>query len=199
VVVQVIVIESEQNALRQGIEGLWRIAADLGANTLAVLEFEAASCEIAYCRTQEGVLRVLSRIPCAVEMPAGGAALPAQSAPACFLKSAVAPAANSFFLCPASIQAAQARKVAIVFGFEARELNLAVLAAWSVEEVRRLRAELSAVNRAFAGRKLVERAKLTLQSERGMNEREAYEYLRRMSRQRRIPMSTLAWNLLTKD
>ena len=88
--------------------------------------------------------------------------------------------------------------MAILLGF-ADCLDLAALAAWSVEEVRRLRAELSSANCAFAGRKLVERAKLTLQSECGLNEQQAYEYLRRMSRQRRIPMSRLAQDLLTGD
>jgi hypothetical protein len=192
-------------APEQGLEGLWRIAVDLGANTVAVLVFEAASLEIAYCRTQEGeVLRAPSRIPCGSQMgialDSGPAPLNAGSAAARFLTSTVAPPANSFFVYPSRIRP---RRAAILFGF-ADDVNLAALAAWSVEEVRRLRAELGSANRAFAGRKLVERAKLTLQSERGMNERDAYEYLRRMSRQQRIPMSRfaqdmLAENLLGKD
>jgi hypothetical protein len=184
-------------ALEQGLAGLWRIAADLGANTVAVLVFKAASCEIAYCRTQEGeVLRTPSRIPCGGEMGialgSGPAPLQAGSAAARFLTSALAPAANSFFVFPSRIRP---RRAAVLFGF-ADDVNLAALAAWSVEEVRRLRAELGLTNRAFAGRKLVERAKLTLQSERGMSEHQAYEYLRRMSRQRRIPISQFAEDLL---
>jgi hypothetical protein len=186
-------------APEQGLAGLWRIAADLGANTLAVLVLEAESCEIAYCRTQDGVLRVPSEIPCGDEMrvtlDSGPAPLPAGSAAASFLTSALAPAANSFFVFSSRIER---RRVAVVFGF-ADSLDLAALAAWSVEEVRRLREELGSANRAFAGRKLVERAKLTLQSERGMNEQEAYEYLRRMSRQRRVPLSRLAQDLLGND
>jgi hypothetical protein len=126
-------------------------------------------------------------------MPAGPAPLPAGSAAARFLTSSLAPGANSFFLFPSWIEE---RRVAILFGF-ADCLNLAALAAWSVEEVRRLRAELRSANCAFAGRKLVDRAKLTLQSECGLNEHQAYEYLRRVSRQRRIPMSRLAQDLLT--
>jgi hypothetical protein len=171
--------------------GLWRIAADLGANTLAVLVFEAASCEVAYCRTQEGeALRAPCRIPCRIEIPSGPAPLNAGSIAARFLRSTVAPAANSFFVFPWG-------GAAVLFGF-ADSLNLAALAAWSVEEVRRLRAELGSANRAFMGRKIVERARLTLQSECGMNERDAYEHLRRMSRQRRIPMSRLAEDFLKK-
>jgi hypothetical protein len=186
-------------APEQGLAGLWRIAADLGANTLAVLVLEEESCEIAYCRTQDGVLRVPSGIPCGGEMrvalDSGPAPLPAGSAAARFLTSALAPAANSFFVFSSWIGR---RRVAVLFGF-ADSLNLAALAAWSVEEVRRLRAELGSANRAFAGRKLVERAKLTLQSERGMSEHQAYEYLRRMSRQRRIPISRFAQDLLAQD
>ena len=199
-VVQVIVIGSEQPALEPVLErefaGLLRIASDLGANTLAVLVLEAASCEVAYCRMQEGEgFRATSRIPCGIDLPAGPALLPAESAAARFLASVLAPDANSFFLFPSSTQAIQAHRVAVLFGF-ADSLDLAAFAAWSVEEVRRLRAELGSANRAFADRKLVERAKLTLQSECGMNERQAYEYLRRMSRQRRMPMSRLAQDLL---
>jgi hypothetical protein len=187
------VIGSEQHALEQGLAGLWRIAADLGANTLAVLVFEAASCEIVYCRTQAGeVLRSPSRIPCGggtgITLDSGPAPLNAGSTAARFLTATVAPAANSFFVFPWG-------RGAVLFGF-ADSVNLAALAAWSVEEVCRLRAELGSANRAFAGRKLVERAKLTLQSECGMSERDAYEHLRRMSRQRRIPMSRFAQEML---
>jgi hypothetical protein len=44
-------------------------------------------------------------------------------------------------------------------------------------------------NHHLAGRKPVERGRRLLQSERRMNERQAYEYLRRTSRQRRIPLA----------
>ena len=132
--------------------------------------------------------------------------VPVDSAVARFLSSIVAPAAQSFLLFPWH---ARSRVVTIVFGFAEREpahasvpahvvesLNLAALAAWSVKEVTRLRAELRVVNGQFAARKLVERAKAALQAERGMSEQEAYEYLRKMSRQRRITLSKLAEDLL---
>ena len=70
------------------------------------------------------------------------------------------------------------------------------LAARSLKEVDRLRAELRAVNARFAGRKLVERAKCVLEAQHGMNEPQAYEHLRRMSRQRRIAMAKLAEEIL---
>jgi AmiR/NasT family two-component response regulator len=99
--------------------------------------------------------------------------------------------------------------VTIVFGFAesrppldsvpphvAEKINLAALAAWSAKEIACLRAELRAVNRQFAGRKLVERAKGILQTEHGMSEQQAYELLRKMSRQRRIAMAKLAEDLV---
>jgi AmiR/NasT family two-component response regulator len=66
------------------------------------------------------------------------------------------------------------------------------LATWSVKEIAMLRTELKAVTTRLAGRKLVERAKGVLQSDQGMSEERAYEYLRRLSRQRRITLTALA-------
>jgi hypothetical protein len=136
----------------------------------------------------------------------GSGRAPADSPAARFLKSAAALEANSFLLFP---WRARRRLVIIVFGFAERQpphasvpaevtesLNLAALAAWSLKEVSRLHAELRNVNDRFAGRKLVERAKATLQTERGMNEQQAYEYLRKLSRRRRITMAKLAEDLL---
>jgi AmiR/NasT family two-component response regulator len=99
--------------------------------------------------------------------------------------------------------------VIVVFGFAGLEpphssvppqmvenINLAAQAAWSAKEIARLRAELRAVNCQFAGRKLVERAKGIIQTRHGMNEQQAYEYLRKLSRQRRIAMAKLAEDLV---
>jgi hypothetical protein len=197
-------------ALEKGLAGLARAANELGAQTLAVLVLEAAWVEIAYRRTASGEARP-GRIDCpsaevrdALTHASGPA--PAESPAACFLKSAVALDANSFLLFP---WRARRRVVTIVFGFAERNpphtsvpahvvesLNLAALAAWSLQEVTRLHAELRIVNDRFSGRKFVERAKATLQAERGMNEQQAYEYLRKMSRQRRIAMAKLAEGLL---
>jgi hypothetical protein len=199
-----------QCALEKGLEGLARAATELGAKSLAVLVLEAASVEIAYRRTASGEVRA-GRIECrAVDVRAalsgGSGPAPAESPVAAFLTSAVAMDANSFLLFP---WRARRGGVTIVFGFAERlpshtsvpahvveSLNLAALAAWSLQEVNRLHAELRLVNDRFSGRKLVERAKATLQAERGMNEPQAYEYLRRMSRQRRITMAKLAEDLL---
>ena len=201
--------ESDQDALQKGLAGLDRAATELGAGTLAVLLMEANCLEIAYRRPSAGGVPA-AEICHAPEMRQALAAesgpVSADTAVARFLTSIVAPAAKSFLLFP---WRARSGVVTIVFGFAEREpahasvpahvvesLNLAALAAWSVKEVSRLRAELRAVNGQFAARKLVERAKSVLQAERGMSEQEAYEYLRKMSRQRRITLSKLAEDLL---
>ena len=201
--------DAPEDALERGLAGLERSAAELSAGTLAVLVIEATCLEIAYRRPSAGGVP-LAETCHAPEMrqalAAGSGPVPADSAVARFLTAFVAPAAKSFLLFP---WRARSRVVTIVFGFAECEpvhasvpahvvesLNLAALAAWSVKEVTRLRAELRVVNGQFAARKLVERAKVLLQAERGMNEREAYEYLRKMSRQRRITLSKLAEDLL---
>lgn len=197
-----------ERALEYGLASWARAAAALGANTLAVLVVDSGSFEIAYLRTAVCEIPPPAAAgPCAPEIRAAlesAATLSAHTPAARFLTSAVAPQARSFLLSPWPHGG-----VTVVFGFESPEpprgsvppdlthsLDLASLAAWSLKEVSRLRRELRRTNHSFAGRKLVERAKGILQSERGMNEQQAYEYLRRTSRQRRITLSQLAEDLL---
>jgi hypothetical protein len=75
-------------------------------------------------------------------------------------------------------------------------LNLLGWAEWSANEIARLRDQLRIVNERLAGRKLVERAKSALQSEQGIAEEQAYEYLRRMSRKRRITLVEMSAEIL---
>jgi len=97
----------------------------------------------------------------------------------------------------------------VAFGFTARSppktlltidippaVKLASVAAWSVYEVPRLHSELAIVNDRLAKRKLIERAKRRLQSEHGLDEQQAYEHLRKLSRQRRMRISDIAKDLL---
>ena len=198
-----------QHAFDHGLAGLARAAENLGANTLAVLLLESRSLEIAYLRTAAGEIPPPDAVPCAPDICAAldsASRLGAHTSAARFLTSAVAPQALSFLLLPCG---APHSGITVVLGFEGPEpacaaipanlidsLSLASLAAWSLKEVSRLRLELRRANRSFAGRKFVERAKAILQSEHGMNEQQAYEYLRRTSRQRRIPLSQLAEDLL---
>ncbi len=199
-----------QFALEPGLAGLARAAAALGANVLALLVLESTALEVVYRWTETGeVLPPRAPIPCGLDMclalDNNPGPVSAKSAVADFLRSAVAPAANSFFLFP---WRRLPRGVTIVFGFDAREpadaapahvtdsLHPALLAVWSLKELARLHAELRAANYRFTGRKFVERAKGTLQSQHGMSEQQAYEYLRRGSRQRRVTISKFAEDLL---
>jgi AmiR/NasT family two-component response regulator len=75
-------------------------------------------------------------------------------------------------------------------------LNILGLATWSVKEIARLQEELKTANGRLAGRKLVERAKGVLQIERGFSEQQAYEYLRVVSRRRRIALAESAEEVL---
>jgi hypothetical protein len=198
-----------ERTLEKGLAGLERAAVELSARTLAVLVLEAASFEIVY-RGQGcgGGAPASARYDPEVRDVLRNASgpVPEDTPAARFLCSALAPAASSFLVFP---WAAERRAVTIVFGFAGphpahtsvpahilESIHLAALAAWSLKEVNRLRAELRAANGRLAGRALVERAKGILQSERGMDEQKAYEYLRRLSRQRRISMAKLAEDLL---
>jgi hypothetical protein len=184
--------------LEKGLSGLQQAAAALEANAVAVLIAEGLSIEVLYPQTNE--------IPCCADvrdaLNASSGPVPASCELANFLRSSIAPHADSFLLFP---WRAERRVVTILFGFASprpahaaipdplvESLNLAALAAWSFKEADRLRAELRVVNHQLAGRKLVERAKSLLQTERGMTEQQAYEFLRKLSRQRRVTIVKLA-------
>ncbi len=117
----------------------------------------------------------------------------------------VSGAADSFFLVP---WPDRQLKVIVAFGMRSAEqhpllpdelsptVHLAALAAWSTAEVGRLRRELSVVNERLGRRKVVERAKGLLQARNGWSEQQAYEELRKLSRQRRKTLADTAENLL---
>ena len=75
-------------------------------------------------------------------------------------------------------------------------LHLAALAAWEAEEILRLRRDLRVVAERLGHRKNVERAKGLLQVRHGWTEQQAYEHLRKLSRQRRKSMADTAQDLL---
>jgi hypothetical protein len=198
-----VAVEGEpEEILEKSLAGLKRASTELGAAALAVLVAEGCSVEVAYPAAAPLVIGAELRD----ELTGASGSIPAGTALAAFLAAQVTAGAISFLLFP---WRTQRRIVTIVFGFAedrppldsvpphtAEKINLAALAAWSAREIARLRAELSAVNRQFAGRKLVERAKGILQTEQGMSEQQAYELLRKMSRQRRIAMAKLAEDLI---
>jgi hypothetical protein len=187
---------------------LARAAFELGANSLAVLALGSGGVEIVCCpsRSLRGPLAAAGSAEVYDVLAAAPESISAQSPVARFLTSALAPDSNSFILMPCHVPRPA---VSILLGFaalqpaysevpphSAESLGLAALAAWSLIELNRLRTELRSVNQSLAGRKLVHRAKCLLQSERGMDEQQAYEYLRKLSRQRRVPMPKLAERLL---
>lgn len=192
----------DKDVLEKSLEGLKRASVELRYATLMVLVAEDSFVEVVFPAGSPLVLTAEER-----------EALVGRSGPvhagdpiARLLTPVVEPQANSFLVFPWQ---ARTRTVMIAFGFAEAEplfssvpahilesVNLAAMAAWSAKEIARLRAELRAVNGQFAGRKMVERAKGILQTQHGMNEQQAYEYLRRMSRQRRVTMSKLAQDLV---
>ncbi|HEY6340594.1 MAG TPA: ANTAR domain-containing protein [Bryobacteraceae bacterium] len=198
-----VAVESEpEEILEKSLAGLKRASTELGAAALVVLVAEGCYVEVAYPPAAPIVVGAELRDG----LIGASGAIPAGTALAALLAAEVTVGAISFLLFPWRMQR---RVVTIVFGFAenrppldsvpphiAEKINLTALAAWSAKEIARLRAELRAVNRQFAGRKLVERAKGILQTEHGMSEQQAYEYLRKMSRQRRIAMAKLAEDLV---
>ena len=68
---------------------------------------------------------------------------------------------------------------------------------WSAREIVRLRGELKTASERLAGRKLVERAKSALQADLSINEDSAYQYLRSLSRRRRITLAALSAEIVS--
>jgi ANTAR domain len=204
-----VAVEGEpEKILEKSLAALEHASTELGAAALAVLVAEGCCVEVAYPSAAALVLGAELRDGAKLRDGLFGAsgAIPAGTGLAAFLASQVTAGAISFLLFP---WRTERRVVTIVFGFAesrppldsvpphiADKINLAALAAWSAKEIAGLRAELRAVNRQFAARKLVERAKGILQTEHGMNEQQAYEFLRKMSRHRRIAMAKLAEDLV---
>ena len=192
-------------------EGLWAL-------TSVVREVGAHCVSVVLAENRESV-RLIYHWPDSrttpAEFPAGGngafaaeeweGPVPAESSMGRFLNQA-APAAGSFLLIP---WPDRRWKVAIAFGFSSRQpapldisretsstLHLAALATWIASEVGKLRRELHVVSDRLGRRKLVERAKGMLQARHGWSEQQAYEHLRKLSRQRRENMANTAQEML---
>jgi hypothetical protein len=200
-----------EGALDHASSGLSRAAVDLSAVAVAVLWAEGSQLEITYFWSRSGSGAPSQRIvdpqqdfSRAVWRQTGP--LDAGSPLAQLLRDAISPESESFLLYHWRVRR---RVVTVVFGFTAAEpahdrvpvrvvenLNLIGLATWSVKEIARLQAELKTVNGRLAGRKLVERAKSVLQIEREFSEQQAYEYLRGVSRRRRITLAESAEEVL---
>lgn len=190
--------------------GLERAAGELGAVAAAVLWTDGSHIELAHFwnRSTEThkPLDADQQQDLARTMENWSGPIAAGSPSARLLQEWIAPEARSFLPFHCRVEK---HLVTTVFGFSelvvprhgipaavAEKLNLVGVAAWSFREIARLRAHLRVVNSRLASRKLVERAKGVLQNERGLNEEQAYEHLRRTSRRRRIPLTELAEEVL---
>jgi hypothetical protein len=190
--------------LREGLPALRSVASEMGAKSVSVFLVKDG-------RTIRNLYAWPEPAEECVEVPLESALgdslrnftgyAPEKSPIARFLGGAFQQRGTSFLL---SSCGTQRRNTTIAFGFLGTPIQgdipytvrLAVVAAWSVSEVLRLEAELALVNDRLGKRKLVERAKGMLQVERGLDEQQAYEHLRRLSRQRRVRMSEIARDLL---
>lgn len=189
--------------------GLDSAAEDLGAIAAAVLLTEGSHTELTHFWNRMGAgeprrFDGQRSFPKALE--SWSRPIDARSPLAQGLRDWITPDARSFLPFHSSVQG---RVVTIVFAFSepvvphhnlpgvvAERLNLIGIATWSVREIARLKANLQIVNSRLARRKVVERAKGVLQTEKGLSEEQAYEHLRRASRRRRMPLTELAEEVL---
>ena len=190
--------------LHEGLSALARVVREIGAHCVSVIVAETReTIRLVYHWPDWGCGPLQLLAAPAAENFAGP--VPAESAIGRFLNQA-SPAAGSFLLVP---WPDERWKVAIAFGFSSTQpapldisretsstLHLAALATWVASEVGTLRRELQVVSDRLGRRKLVERAKGMLQARHGWSEQQAYEHIRRLSRQRRKNMADTAQELL---
>ena len=197
-----------ESRLREGLSTLRAVADGIGANSASMfLVRNGRTMRKLYMWPESG-----ERAEVKLERPqedmfrnfAGYA--PEDSPIAGFLRGAFQPGGASFLVFSWGMDRLNA---VIAFGFARSStpegvalskmpcaVSLASVAAWSVCEVFRLHSELAIVHDRLGARKLIERAKGILQTERGLDEQEAYAHLRRLSRQRRMRMSEIATDLI---
>jgi hypothetical protein len=196
-----------ERALDNACSGLHRAAIQLGAECAAVCLAANSGIEVTWFWSSNGegpASRRLSRSQQTryESTKANPGAVEAGSPLAKLFSESISPHSRSFLLFPSQVRQGE---IAVLFGFPdvappfrhlpesiVEGLKLAGLATWSVLEIAMLRAELRRVSDRLAGRKLVERAKSILQVERGVSEEQAYEYMRGLSRQRRISLAEFA-------
>lgn len=199
-----------ESRLREVLPALRAVADEMGARSVSVfLVKNGRSIQNLYVwpeagRNYTGALQLEGGLGEALGNLTGYA--PESSRVARFLDSAFQPGGTSFLLFS---WGTQRLNTTIAFGFTISPtpanplanhipsvVQLASVATWSVYEVYRLSSELTIVNDRLGKRKLVERAKGLLQTEHGLDEQQAYEYLRRLSRQRRKRISDIARDFL---
>jgi ANTAR domain-containing protein len=195
-------------ALRESLSSLGKAMAEVCARSVSVCVWE-----------RRGSLRLLCQFPETEARPEPreskngwydslqdlGGFTPADSPTAKFLAAACHLQPSSFVLFS---WGAHRHTAIVAFGFApgtplatfpqhvSSAAQLAAVAAWCVTEIARLRGEVATVSERLGTRKLVEQAKRLLQVDQDLDEPEAYAYLRKLSRQRRIRMADIARDLL---
>jgi hypothetical protein len=198
-----------ESRLREVLPALRSAADEMGARSVSVfLVKNGRSIQNIYVwpdagKNLAGALQLEEGLGDALRSTAGYA--PESSRVARFLDTAFQPGGTSFRLFS---WGTQRLNTTIAFGFTISPapanltsnipcvVKLASVATWSVYEAGRLGSELAIVNDRLGKRKLVEQAKGFLQMEHGLDEQQAYEHLRRLSRQRRKRMSDVARDVL---
>lgn len=199
-----------ESSLLEALSALPMAATAVGAQSVSVFVLENHSLIRMlfgwpeFSRERGGALHLRSELYNSLETLNGS--VPADSPLAQFLTSVCRPSAASFLVFPWGISRLT---VIVAFGFASRlppgaclpqeasgTVHLAQITTWCVHEICRLRSELGVANDRLGKRKLVERAKGLLQTERGFDEPQAYEYMRKLSRQRRVRMADIAKDLL---
>ncbi|MGA2714451.1 MAG: ANTAR domain-containing protein [Bryobacteraceae bacterium] len=196
--------------------GLHRAAIGMGAEVIALFQNAGSRLEVMYFWSRsrnEGPERrfvesepILSKANLSKAVPGTSVTAKAGSPLAMFLSDSISRDSQSFLLFPWDGDSGVRTGVV---GFSesqppVRDVPDAVVenlkflgwADWSVREIARLRGELRTVSERLAGRKLVERAKSALQAEQSISEEQAYEYLRSLSRKRRITLTELSAEIL---
>jgi hypothetical protein len=199
-----------ESRLHEGLPALHAIACEIGAASVSVwLVKNRRSIQVVHVWPNPGnpyteVLQLEGALADALGDAAGY--VPESSPIAQYLHSKFPAGGASFFLYSWGTERFH---TVVAFGFTARSppepvrmsgipsiVKLTAVATWSVYECCRLHSELAIVNERLGKSKLIERAKGQLQMEHGLSEQQAYEHLRRLSRQRRMRISDIAKDLL---
>lgn len=176
--------------------GLNRVATESGAEVIALLEAAGSQVKIAYFWS-----RLQDQAPeRRFQLPGNPGTAPAGSPLAVLLRGSISERCRSFLLFPWQ---GGSRVVTGVIGFRESTPRFEhvpdalVENLWAANEIARLRGELKTVSERLASRKLVEQAKSTLQAVESISEEQAYEFLRSLSRKRRITLAALSAEILS--
>jgi len=200
--------KEHEQAVASASSGLNRAATGLGAEAIALLEPAGSQVRVISLwqrspdHTPEQRFIELRRLPSGILRSTAVTQLSAGTPATALLRELISQGSQSFLLFP--WQGAASAPTGVIGFRESKppvgyvpepvveNLHLLGWTNWSAREIVRLRGELRTVNERLAGRKLVERAKSTLQAGLSITEDSAYQYLRSLSRRRRITLAALS-------